>query len=219
MERLTVFTANIGRKDSPGQREQNIRKVKQGTKELPNVIVGWQEIDEADTGNEHGMLKEVWPHQRFGAMSTAVPVLSNRPVEMYKVQITKTCDGRAQVSPTRFCVQAILHIGDLRLVHLNGHYPYNAPDLRRECNAKWREIANLWFDKGWSIVTTRDTNWHGRMPKLHPRERLLTPAGAIDRITVIEKDITFRVARRHRINLNIDGHDAVGVTLTLKGRK
>lgn len=218
MERLTIFTANIGRKSGIGERAANLRRVKNGTKDLANVVVGWQEIDDDDTGNEHGMIKDLWPHQQMGAFSTAIPVLASRPVEMGRVQITQTCHGRPKVTPARFCVQAIYQLGDIKMVHMNGHYPFNAQDLRTDCHREWTRLAHDWVEKGWFVVTTRDTNWHGKMPKLHPKERLLTAAGAIDRITIIPSNkVNGRVTKRHKINLTIDGHDAIGLTLALRG--
>lgn len=221
MERVTVFTANIGRTSTADQRKENLRRIKNAVVKLDNVVVGWQEIDEADTGDEHAMLTALWPHQVFTGFSTAVPELFNAPVRPISSSTNKTSDGRAGVSPTRFCIATLTTIGDYKVMFMNGHYPFNAEDLRRDCNREWTRLAHEFYEtnKADIIITTRDTNWHGRMPKLHPKERLLTQAGAIDRITVIEKKVTARVAKRHKINLTIDGHDAVGLSLVLRGGK
>lgn len=217
MEQVTVFTANIGRTSTAEQRQVNLRRIKDTVKTLDSVVVGWQEIDEADTGDEHAMLTQLWPRQVFAGFGTAVPQLFNMPVIPQKSRVTVTSEGRAKVSPTRFCVQTIAEVGPYKVVFMNGHYPFNAPDLRRQCNREWTRLAHDWHEQGYPVITTRDTNWHGRVPKLHPRERLLTPSG-IDRITFIPASgVTARVNKRHKINLTIDGHDAIGLTLSLKG--
>lgn len=217
MEKVTVFTANIGRKETAQHRKDNLRRLKHATMDMENLLIGFQEIDEADSGDEHGMLDSLWPSRQWSGFGDATPVLITRALNRRTARVSKTCEGRAHVTPHRVCVQSVCEIGDYKFVHMNGHYPFNAPDLRRDCNREWTRLAHEWFERGFTVITTRDTNWHGNMPKLHPKERLLTKAGAIDRITVIENKIKVRVSKRHRVNLTIDGHDAVGLTLNLKG--
>ena len=113
------------------------------------------------------------------------------------------------------------------VIFLNGHYPLAraaaAKRLWKDCQRSWTERAQHLHDRaggGFTIITMRDTNRHGPMPRIHPRERQLLAPG-IDRISVVPADasspnlVTVRVLRRRVVNLTIDGHDARGVDLRL----
>ncbi len=143
----------------------------------------------------------------------------------------KSSDGLAHVTPHRVIVSAQCRPADdpdfPPVMFLNGHYPLArteaAKQLWRDCQASWTARANKVHDAaegGFTIITTRDTNRHGPMPKVHPRERQLLAPG-IDRISVIPAEsssphlVTVRVLDRRVVNLTIDGHDAHAVVLRL----
>jgi hypothetical protein len=143
----------------------------------------------------------------------------------------KSSDGLAHVTPHRVIVSARCRPADEPdfppVMFLNGHYPLArtavAKQIWRDCQASWtarvKEVHDA-SEGGFTIITTRDTNHHGPMPRIHPRERqLLTPG--IDRISVIPAEpssphlVTVRMLERRTLDLTIDGHDAHVVVLRL----
>lgn len=161
----------------------------------------------------------------------ATPIAVPTTWDILRQSVKKSSDGLAHVTPNRVIVSARCRPVDdpefPPVMFLNGHYPLArkeaAKPLWKDCQASWAQRANEVHDRpagGFTIITTRDTNHHGRMPKIHPRERqLLTPG--IDRISVIPAEpsspnrVTVRVLRRRVVNLTIDGHDAHAVDLRL----
>lgn len=229
--RLEVATANIGRGVGTPTARRNIALVMRA---FPAASIGWQEIDEADQPDEHQLLHAYLtkvsrvashtdahtdPHNldRLRAVGwlTAVPLFVPPGWRILERYVDRTCEGRPKVTPTRYCVQALLeHVASgLRLVRLNGHYPHDAPDLWELCDDAWRRIALSWRSRGYASIATRDVNQVRREP-LHPSERLLFGAG-LDKITVIpgSHDLGVRIrqaAPGRRVPLSIDGHDALG---------
>lgn len=151
--------------------------------------------------------------------------------DIVRQSVRKSSDGLAKVTPHRVIVSALCRPVDdpdfPPVMFLNGHYPLArtavAKRLWRDCHASWTARVGEVHDAsggGHTVITTRDTNRHGRMPRLHPRERQLLAPG-IDRISVIPAEpssphvVTARVLDRRRLDLTIDGHDAHGVVLRL----
>jgi hypothetical protein len=161
----------------------------------------------------------------------ATPVAVPSTWKIVRRSVTKASDGLAKVTPHRVIVTVRCRpAGDPDfppVVFLNGHYPLarttKAKRVWDECQASWVERAadlHEHADGGFTMITTRDTNRHGRMPRIHPRERQLLPPD-IDRISIIPAEpssphlVTARVLDRTVVNLTIDGHDAHGVVLRL----
>ena len=161
----------------------------------------------------------------------ATPVAVPSTWEIVRQSVRKASDGLAGVTPNRVIVTARCRPTEDAdfppVVFLNGHYPLARTDeamqIWKECQASWvtraAEIHEA-AEGGFTIITMRDTNRHGRMPKIHPDERqLLTPG--IDRISIIPAQsssphlVTARVLDRTVVNLTIDRHDAHGVVLRL----
>jgi hypothetical protein len=145
--------------------------------------------------------------------------------------VRKSSDGLARVTPHRVIVSALCRPVDdpdfPPVMFLNGHYPLArtavAQRIWKDCQASWTERVEEVHGSsggGRTIITTRDTNRRGPMPKVHPGERQLLSPG-IDRISVIPAErssphlVTVRVVGRRRLDLTIDGHDAHGVDLRL----
>lgn len=237
--RLTVATANIGRGVSSAYARHNIARV---MRRWPAASIGWQEIDEADRPDEHQLLhaylvKVARPltdalhpgtppapldSLRTVGWWTATPLFVPpgwRVVERY---VDQTCEGRDGLTPHRVCVQALLEHEQtgLRLVRKNGHYPRDEiADLWEQCDDAWRRITQSWRERGFTQIDTRDVNKARRQP-LHKTERLLLGAG-LDKITYIpgspERGVRLeRAAPGRRVNLTIDGHDALGQALIVK---
>ena len=233
---VTVVTANIGRGVTPGVARANLHRIKT---ELPGALIGFQEIDEADAPDEHSRLTTRFPgppqlHDdlasadegtyTFAGFNQATPIAVPVPWVIVSESVKQTCKGRAQVTPHRVVVAARCRPTDEPdfppVIFLNGHYPRGAADLWDDCQKSWKRRANDFHEQDLTIITTRDTNKPGRMPKLHPTERqLLKPH--IDRISVIPakrsspKFVSARVLSTRTVNLTIDGHDARAVKLRL----
>lgn len=231
--RLAVWTVNVGRGVGQDEARNNIHRVIRGTR--PTMLrrapaaIGWQEIDEADQPNEHGILhhnvRQLTPGADIVGFRTACPIVIPVGWEVIRQRIDKTCDGRAKLTPQRVCVQALIEHQDtgLRLVLLNGHYPRSIPalmDLWHDCQNAWEAIVDKWGMDGYTVVTTRDRNLPGNRPALSPWEVPLLPALMIDKITVVQATPGPRAVRVHAgkprtIDLTIDGHNAHGVPFTV----
>lgn len=226
--RLTVVTANIGRGVKTPEAAVNIRRVVDGYRPTwwrPNpAAIGWQEIDEADFPNEHGLLHETVRKLSPGALivgfKTAVPIVIPSGWDVITERVNLTCQGRAGVTPQRVAVQALIehHDTGTRVVLVNGHYPHNAPDLWRVCQNAWERVVESWTDRGYTVVTTRDRNKPGITDPLSPWEVPQLDPRLLDKITVIQahgpRAVRVTAGKPRTVKLSIDGHDAHGVPMT-----
>lgn len=150
---------------------------------------------------------------------TATPLFVPPGWRILERRVEQTCEGRPGLTPHRVCVQVLLEheATGLRLVRKNGHYPRDEiEDLWAECDASWQGITQRWRDLGYTQIDTRDVNKARRQP-LHKTERLLFGAG-LDKITTVpgslERGVRLQqAAPGRRVNLTIDGHDALGIKL------
>lgn len=236
--RITVATANVGRLGTPREAANNIRRTVAKFKPRPNALeaflrpgasIGWQEIDEADPGDEHGELhetvREVTPGTEWAGFATAVPITIPAGWHVIERRIDRTCPGKPKATPARMCVSALIEHEKtgIRFVRLNGHYPLPRLagwHLWEVCHQSWRSIVDDWLDYGYTIVATRDRNLRGGENPLSPFQRELLPKTLIDRITVIQappgpRAVQVVAGKPRGVNLTIDGHNAHGVPLTL----
>jgi hypothetical protein len=161
----------------------------------------------------------------------ATPIAVPTAWAILRHSVRKSSDGLAHVTPNRVIVSArcqpVENPAFPPVVFLNGHYPLAhkkpAKELWKNCQAAWTERAHEIHDRpagGFTIISTRDTNHHGPMPKIHPDETQLLKRG-IDRISVItappssKHHLTVRLLNRRVIDLTIDGHNAHAVDLRL----
>jgi hypothetical protein len=161
----------------------------------------------------------------------ATPIAVPTTWDIVRQNVRKSSDGLAHVTPNRVIVSArcrpVEDPGFPPVLFLNGHYPLAhkkaAKEIWKTCQASWTERANEIHDRpagGFTILTTRDTNRHGPMPKIHRRERQLLPPG-IDRISVIPAEpasphrVTVHLLGRRLLDLTIDGHNAHAADLRL----
>jgi riboflavin biosynthesis pyrimidine reductase len=225
--RTTLVTANIGRKGATATKvRDNIHKIRM---ECPGALIGFQEIDDDDPAQELDIVDErfrgVQPggfRYAFAGHSEATPIAVPSTWTITSQSVKKTCEGRAHVTPHRVVVTARCRLTSddsfPPVVFMNGHYPFHAPDLWADCQQSWKEHVREIHDAGFTIITTRDTNRHGPMPKVHPQERQLLSSG-IDRISVIPAPessphrVRVRAFKRPPVNLDIDGHDARAVDI------
>lgn len=201
------------------------------------LLARFPSADETGSTGMHDVLESAGRHRyRFAGFTgpgwkKATPLAVPTTWDIVAQSVKKSSDGLAKVTPHRAIVSARCRPADNPdfppVVFLNGHYPLArtaaAKRLWRDCQASWISRAREIHDSaegGFTIITTRDTNRRGPMPRLHPRERQLLVPG-LDRISVIPAEpsspnlVTVRVLRRRMVNLTIDGHDARGVELRL----
>lgn len=226
--RLTVVTANIGRGYFRGEARVNITKVRHGFGTTP--LVGWQEIDEADTADEHKILGHIFGPNTYDnvAFRQAVPISVPQPWGVIHSDVVKACDFIPKATPNRWIVSAVCQHPDLPepVVFMNGHY--NLPRLGgktgkqrwKDCQAAWEAKTLEWHREGLNVVTTRDSNRLRRMPKLHPLERQLLP-NAIVRVSLIphpKSALKITAGPQRVVDLSIDRHEAKGVELRINVR-
>ena len=201
------------------------------------LLARFPSADEAGPTGMHDVLESAGRHRYAFAGFTgpgwkkATPLAVPTTWNIVTQSVKKSSDGLALVTPNRAIVSAQCRPADdpdfPPVMFLNGHYPLArtapAKELWRDCQTSWTSRAAELHDRaggGFTIITMRDTNRHGPMPRIHPRERQLLAPG-IDRISVIPAEpsspslVTVRVLRRRVVNLTIDGHDARGVELRL----
>lgn len=233
---VTAVTANIGRGVDTVEAARNVDRVmrayRQSTHRAFGPSIGWQEIDEADAPNEHGLLHQALMSMaarhrgEFAGFETATPIYVAPGWSIVRQRVDLTSRGRPHLTPHRVAVQALLEHDDtgLRLVHINGHYPrLPIRDLWIECDASWRDvIVPRWLDQGYSCLLTRDRNRRAdQSVPLAPGERQLLAATLIDQVSFIPAAIgtprAVRLMRRgpaRTVDLTVDGHNAHGRPLT-----
>lgn len=240
--RVWLVTANIGRGVPPEVARRNIARVFvsffTGNRARltawwfrVGAIIGWQEIDEADQPDEHGILHQLAkrlapPGCTWVGFAEATPLLVPPGWRVVWEQVTLTSHGRGKPAPEphtphRVCVRALLeHVATgIRILVPNGHWPRDEIwDLWVECNGSWMELYGQFAasPKGYTVASTRDRN-RVRPHRLHVGEEQHLPDGLIDEVSTMEGDgpfaTTVRVIKTKRVNMGIDGHDAWGVLL------
>lgn len=212
--RFRVVSANIGRANPASVAKKAIKKVRD--KSAPNgyPIVGWQEIDEDDKGDEHQMIKDVFGGRYQNLFmdrndsntgderyKTREPMTIPKTWEVVSRQVHFTHGGLGGVSPSRYITQAhIRHkkYSKLSFVLLNTHYVAGAFNGESDQHEKWRKVhwhnhfkkhkqivANL-VKKGHTVIWTGDPNRRAGMPKVHPNEKRFFKG--IDKIGLICPD-------------------------------
>lgn len=236
--RLTVATANVGRKYRGRWRvRRNIALV---LRTFAGAVIGWQEIDEADPADEHGILTDL--ARKFLRLATAAhrklarvarrgwrqvgfaqhcPLSLPRSWPLLSADVKPACQGREHVTPNRVIVigRTRLPVVEVEASFLNGHLPFNAPDLWAIAVAAWVRAVALEVDANRIVFITMDSNHHGPTPQLHPRQRILVGESDIDKVIVILPRLLQRagvkvdLVRLKSANLDIDGHDADGAVV------
>lgn len=242
--RVTVVlgTVNIGRGVTVARARhaflivlRTVLHVLRGRKVRPGVMLGLQEVDEADKPDEHGQLHHIAdvlaPLIRWAGWATAVPMTVPPGWRILEEHHPTASPGLAEVSPTRPVVIALLeHVATgIRVWRFNGHLAHAPHDpelhaagarLNVEGNESWAELVDQRLDDGYPILTSRDPNGaHGRLsdPKLADEQVLGT---GLDELRVIVPHTyagKVRVGRRPiTVNPRVDGHrlEARVVTIT-----
>lgn len=234
--RFVVVTANIGRKVGQRQARRNMLRV---VRTFAGAIIGWQEIDEYDAADEHGILDAIgrrWRRTgrrlakaarrgrwRLVGFGQYVPLSIPTPWVLGSSEVKPACPGRSReearkrgtgATPHRVIVIARARHPELPRVpfsFLNGHLPYRVPDLHVVALHAWRDAIAEELEAGRVVVVTMDSNDHERELMLHPDQQQLSKPGSIDRLIVI---VPQQLRRR---GVEVDAVRRVSTNLTIDG--
>lgn len=218
--RVTLVTANIGRKRATARRvRRNMRAVFAAVAAMVNVVIGWQEVDEADPADEHGILRAIvrrltraatrhsrrlarasrragWRLIGFGQL---VPITIPADAKVQRHRVRPASPGRRRVSPARVVnLVRLLFAGlpDVPFSVLNGHLPFRAPDLWDQAYAAWVRAVDGEVEAGRVVAILMDSNHHGPMPRFHRDQVELVPPDGVDGIDRVIIVIPRELARR-----------------------
>ena len=225
MNTTKIVTANIGRNIGAGGVEADYRAI---LNEAPQGIIGFQEIDEADPANEHGLLQDAFEQFEIVNFSSRVPLAVHNRFDLTKTDDFRLSPGVKHASPPRVATDAWLEIDGEILVVINFHLIAGAWNAKIESNQQirreywWDAVDKLKARIEWHIAHGRTVVWMGDvnrmdMVKLHRRERQLVTPG-IDSISVVESRLKAKVREKGTIKLNSD-HDADFVVIEWKKRR
>lgn len=205
------ITGNLGRHVDVAEFLANVRAIDEEAGR--GTVIGFQEIDEADTPNEHAGLRAVLgAFFAFAGWLTRVPIAYGDRWSARRETVTKAARGLARLSPARVITEALLeHANGALLVVLNLHFPRKDPRLLgrwRSVEARLRKRIAYWHARGVTVVWMADAN-RVRLAPLHKLERTLAHHG-LDWIRCIEHPdgVQLEVVDTGSIDLTIDGHDA-----------
>jgi hypothetical protein len=243
---LVVVTANVGR--GGDSRAAIARVVAVFLRWLAGlsqgmVLIGWQEIDEADKPDEHGILHRTVRRLARGAalvgFRTAVPILCPKGWQIVpgQVWVDKISDGVRQWSPDRYLVGVLLEHEStgVRVIALNYHLARRRADLHawEDGNQRVHELVeNRYLPMGYPILATSDRNAAGA-GRISPAKKATEAnhGAGIDEIRVIfpRQDQLPQAARRRcasvstgsrrTVRIGVDKHQAHGVEITLTAPK
>lgn len=237
---LTVVTANVGR---GGDSQAAIRRVVATFLRWLRVVVrrdvsiGFQEIDEADKPDEHGILHRTVRRLARGAVlagfNTAVPILCPKGWRVVHVWVDKISDGVPGWTPHRYLIGVLLEHKrtGIRVVRLNFHLARLRADLHawQDGNRRVRELlATRYLPLGYPIASTCDRNAANSGRLTDPAAATEQNYGAgIDEVRVIYpiqhrlpdaargRCASVAVGRAKTVRIGVDKHQAHGVPITL----
>lgn len=212
------ITANLGRHVDVQEFLTNVRAIDDEAGR--GTVIGFQEIDEADTPNEHAGLRQVLGEAfGFAGWPTRVPIAYGDRWRKVREDVVKASRGLVRLSPARVITEVVLeHADGSVLVFLDVHFPRKDPRLFsrwRSVRAKLRARIAYWHERGFTVVWTGDAN-RVHLERLHPGERTLAHHG-LDWIRCVEHPAgaQVHVVDSGSIDLTIDGHDAQWVRVAL----
>ena len=223
-----VVGANIGRGVSAAVARRNIVKIRRAFHVDPLVL--WQEIDEADTPDEHGLIRKAYvPHYAQANFGLKEPIsVPLTEFDLVHADFTKIMDGVARskpgpASPTRFISKAIVVPKGLNHHHevavLDTHFPNFEPNDPRWKHCLDALIAEVHAEhqSGRTVIWEGDLNANrpSNVPKVHPKERRVH-ATANDFMGIVPGSTRVVVHGKGKVNLTIDGHDAIWMRAEFK---
>ena len=223
-----IVGANVGRGVSAAVAKRNIVKIRRAFSTDPAAL--WQEINEANPGvNEIRFIKTVFgPRYVHRADHLREPISVPRTeFEVGRTEITQIMDGVAKerpgpASPNRFVVtQFVTPKGcGQEIALVNTHFANFPPGSGKwnECLNGLKDVLARIHEVGITAVWEGDTNAEGRMPKVHPKERRIISTRD-DYMGIIPGRTRVVVQGKGRVNMTIDGHDAIWARLQFKDRR
>ena len=220
---MRIATANIGRGETPEEARAILRRVVDAFG--GRMIVGWQEIDEADAPREHRLLGALLPPTTGRAgWATLNPITVAAPWQIVRQYTVHGCAGLAGYTPAREFVVA--HVRNSARPNLptiaviNAHAPIRrlrTASRRAAMVGVHRQIVTYELGRGHSVVWTEDTN-DPDYPPIHSREVTLAHAGP-DWIRSVEAKGGARFLRvaSGSLDLNVDAHACHWVQLDVSG--
>lgn len=217
-----LVTANLGRHVGVEEFRRNAQKVKNRFRD--RAIIGFQEIDEADTPDEHRIIKDMFGKEvAWAGWETHVPIVVPQPYRMIHEKAIPVAAGLDKQSPARQVVEAVIeHPARPRLdpvVVLDLHFPRKHPALtsrRADALEGLTERVDFWQERGRTVLVVSDTNGMG-LSKIHKRFRRIGGEG-IDWIGLVEHPKGTQVIPQETgsIDLTIDGHNAWWVKFSMQ---
>jgi hypothetical protein len=203
-------TANLGRHVNTAEFLRNVEGIDEESGR--GTVIGFQEIDEDDTPNEHRGLRVTLRDFSFAGWDTRVPIAYGNLWSSRREAVVKAARGLARLSPARVITETIMvHKSGAEVAFLNVHFPRKDRRLLSRwlsVEARLKRCLRGHYASGRTSIWTADAN-RVHLPQLHPAERTLTHHG-LDWIRCVEHPggVRLRVTDTGSIPLTIDGHDA-----------
>lgn len=207
--------ANIGR----GNREQTREAVRLiAAQMLPpeRAVMLFNEADEADMADEHGLISSAFRHWEDHAWSSREPILTKGLRSQWSNSFL-AASGVPRQSPTRLLHEVILDGGDgPDIAALGGHYPAGAKNGKRPARVKaqlmvqymrmfWkhRKRVRHHHEKGRHVVWAMDVNWRG-FPRWFRGQETLAKHGPDLMVVLPAPGWEVRVPSRGHVELPIE---------------
>lgn len=221
---LVPMTANFGRGVSADRFRANVLRVLDVD---DRVVLGVQELDEADKPLEHQILNDAIDiRDTCVGWKTFEPIVVPWMLKVEKQAVTFACKGLAKYTPTRFIVEALIshpeHPEVPPVLVMNQHPPINRPacqSRRRRQRRIHKRRIRYWLRRGVTVVWVGDMN-DAAYPKMHRREQTAVHAG-LDYICWVESSRGAQVELKATgtVDMDIDRHNAHWARLKLTAPK
>lgn len=186
--RLTVITVNWGRGYRPGEFKANVLNVLEKTEDKEYVVLLMQEIDEADSAQEHKIIKaEMEPGTTLVMWTTREPIAVSPGVPVRRKRKIMTMDQGSEIGapvgtgPRRYFVSCISTIEGTEIGFGNQHPHRNMQNFKVQAARKRGELVTK--DEVSKLVKRCDLTIHGgdmndtNYPKSHPKEKTANERG------------------------------------------
>lgn len=192
--RLTVVCANWGRGYAPGEFRANVEAVLGRTEEREYVVLLLQEIDEADSENEHKVIREELPDGcTLVQWWTREPIVVWPGIEVKRERKAMTMDQGSAIGankgtgPRRFFTSCIIVIEGLR-IGIGNQHPHKLDRKSSKANQKivkkaraegvrvTREEVHALVALSQMCVYGGDMN-DPDYPRVHPKEQVAMERG------------------------------------------
>lgn len=196
MTPTAVAFGNLGR-GTPEQTRVAVDRIAKHMGQFPVAALLLNEVDEADTADEHGLLSASFRSWEDHAWESREPILLKGIEARRPGRSIRAARGVVRQSPARPIHEVIVRNDDgPDTVFIGGHFPAGAKNGQRPALARialvteyarmlrlLRKRIRHHHRKGRHVVWAMDVNWR-LMPRLHRREGVLARRGP-DTVRVI----------------------------------